>query len=119
METDLTQLDDGELTARVADGDSAAIAELYDRYATPAFSLALKLAGDPHRAADLVQRAFTRIWADARRLDEAQVRFATRLLSLVNLLAAAPAPPTPAPAPVKLATGTLCLAPVQVTPGRR
>jgi hypothetical protein len=114
MEEDLTLLDDTELTERVAAGNAEAIGVLYDRYSTPAFSLALKLAGDPQRAADLVQRAFTRVWTDARRFDPARARFATWLLNLVNYLALTPAPPTPAPVPVKTSTGPLALAPVRV-----
>jgi len=112
MEEDLTLLDDTELTERVAAGDTEAIGVLYDRYSTPAFSLALKLAGDQQRAAEVVQRAFTRVWTDARRFDPARGRFATWLLNLVNYLALTP--PVPAPVPVKTNTGPLCLAPVRV-----
>jgi len=114
MEEDLTLLDDTELTERVAAGDADAIGVLYDRYSTPAFSLALRLAGDPQRAADLVQGAFTRVWTDARRFDPARGRFATWLLNMVNYLAFTPAPPAPVPVPVKTNTGPLCLAPVRV-----
>ncbi|HMA33626.1 MAG TPA: sigma factor [Chloroflexia bacterium] len=119
MDEDLRTLDDSGLAARMAAGDTRAVAVLYDRYATPAFSLALKLAGDPQRAADLVQRAFTRVWADARRFDPTAGHFAPWLLSIVNYLGA---PPALAPAPVPVAsrstTTTRPLCPAAVT-GRR
>jgi hypothetical protein len=114
MHEDLTLLDDMELTERVAAGDQAAIGVLYDRYATPAFSLALRLAGDPQRAADLVQRAFTRVWTDAQRFDPARGRFATWLLTLVNYLALASPSPLSSPASAKTGTGPLRLAPAPV-----
>jgi sigma-70-like protein len=99
MQDELTTMDDAALAERVAAGDEQAIAVLYDRYATPAFSLALKLAGDPQRAADVVQRAFTRVWEDARQFDARAERFAAWLLSIVNYLALSPAP-RPVPVPV-------------------
>jgi sigma-70-like protein len=99
MQDDLTTMDDAALAARMAEGDEQAVAVLYDRYATPAFSLALKVAGDPQRAADVVQRAFTRVWEDARQFDPRSGRFASWLLSIVNYLALSPAP-RPVPVPV-------------------
>lgn len=114
MEEDFSTMDDTQLTARVAAGDERAIAVLYDRYSTPAFSLALKLAGDPQRAGDLVQRAFTRVWQDARRFDPQTGRFANWLLSLVNYLATRPAPLAPAPLPAPSRPAHLCLAPITI-----
>ena len=118
MEDDLNGLDDAALAQRVVQGDERAVAALYDRYATPAFSLALKLAGDPQRAADVVQRAFTRIRSEAPRFDGSGARFATWLLSLVNYLAlAAPAPMTAPSAPrvTRAPRVRLCPAPVPVS----
>lgn len=119
MDDELNGLDDAALAQRVAQGDERAVAALYDRYATPAFSLALKLAGNPQRAADVVQRAFTRIRADAPRFDASGARFATWLLSLVNYLAlaAAPAPVTAPPAPraARAPRARLCPAPIPIS----
>lgn len=111
MVNDLTLMDDAGLAARVAAGDDAAVGVLYDRYSTPAYSLALRLAGDPARAAELVQRAFGRVWADARRFNAESSRFSTWLFSLVNYLALTPAPVAavrpPAPARARTITGPL------------
>jgi hypothetical protein len=119
MDDDLTRLDDAALAQRMAAGDERAVAALYDRYATPAFSLALKLAGDPQRAADVVQRAFARLWADAPRFDASGARLGTWLLSLVNYLALAPASapvaPPAASRPSRPARVRLCPAPVPVS----
>jgi DNA-directed RNA polymerase specialized sigma24 family protein len=89
MGVNLQQLDDAGLTARVADGDPDAAEVLYDRYSTPAYSLALHLAGDPQRAGELVQQAFNRVWAGASRFNAETGRFSTWLFSLVNYLAQA------------------------------
>ncbi len=120
MVDDLTTMDDVGLTARVAAGDTEAVEILYDRYSTPAYSLALRLAGDPARAADLVQRAFGRIWADAQRFNTETIRFSSRLFSLVNYLALSPAPMAAAPRPTaalrsRTITGPLQPVPVRVT----
>ncbi len=118
--SDLTTMDDAGLAARVAAGDDAAVGVLYDRYSTPAYSLALRLAGDPQRAAELVQRAFGRVWADAQRFNAETSRFSTWLFSLVNYLALTPVPAVaaarpPAPARSRTITGPLRPVPVRVT----
>ena len=48
---------DAQLVARVARGDRAALAELYDAYAPVAHSLAVRLVGET-RAEDVVHDAF-------------------------------------------------------------
>jgi len=46
---------DGELIARIGEGDSNAFEQLYQRYARPVFALALRRLGDRGRAEDAVQ----------------------------------------------------------------
>ncbi len=51
-----------ELTLRRArDGDAAAFASLYDRYAKPAYNLSLRMLGDSAAAEDVVQEVFLRL----------------------------------------------------------
>ena len=56
---------DGELIARVGDGDASAFELLYRRYARPVFALALRRLGDRGRAEDAVQETFASIWRSA------------------------------------------------------
>ncbi len=56
---------DGELIARIGEGDSGAFELLYRRYARPVFALALRRLGDRGRAEDAVQETFASIWRSA------------------------------------------------------
>jgi RNA polymerase sigma-70 factor (ECF subfamily) len=56
---------DGELIARVGEGDPSAFEVLYLRYARPVFALALRRLGDRGRAEDAVQETFASIWRSA------------------------------------------------------
>ena len=57
---------DGELIARVGEGDSGAFELLYQRYARPVFALALRRLGDRGRAEDAVQETFASVWRSAK-----------------------------------------------------
>ena len=78
---------DRELVQRVAAGDQQAVATLYERYATPAFSLALRVVGDRESAEEIVQEAFLRVWRHAPSFDPQRGRFASWLLSIIHNLA--------------------------------
>jgi RNA polymerase sigma-70 factor (ECF subfamily) len=56
---------DGELIARVGEGDPNAFELLYRRYARPVFALALRRLGDRGRAEDAVQETFASVWRSA------------------------------------------------------
>jgi RNA polymerase sigma-70 factor (ECF subfamily) len=56
---------DGDLIARVGEGDSGAFEILYRRYSRPVFALALRRLGDRGRAEDAVQETFASIWRSA------------------------------------------------------
>jgi len=58
---------DRAVLARVASGDLAALEELYDRYRTMAYSLALRITADPAAAEDVVQDAFLGVWRNVAR----------------------------------------------------
>jgi RNA polymerase sigma-70 factor (ECF subfamily) len=59
------QMTDGELIARVGEGDRGAFEVLYRRYARPVFALALRRLGDRGRAEDAVQETFASVWRSA------------------------------------------------------
>jgi RNA polymerase sigma-70 factor (ECF subfamily) len=58
-------VEDQQIMARLAQGETAAIAELYERYGGLVFSLALRIVGDVALAEDLVQEVFVRVWRSA------------------------------------------------------
>ena len=57
------------LVRAMAAGSETALAAFYDRYATPLYSLALKMLGDEKEAEDVVQEAFINIWRRASAYD--------------------------------------------------
>lgn len=66
--------DEIRLLADVADGDRAAFRELYSRYSTPLFSLAVRLLGDHGAAEEALQDAFVKIWRSAHTYDARKSR---------------------------------------------
>ena len=75
---------DSALVARCAGGDEAALAELYDRYASVSYGLAMRIVRDAALAEDVVQEAFLAVWRGAARFDESRSKVSTWLLSLVH-----------------------------------
>ena len=57
------------LLGRIAQGDQAALRELYDRVVPLAYGLAHRMAVDGALAEDIVQEAFMRVWRGADRYD--------------------------------------------------
>jgi RNA polymerase sigma-70 factor (ECF subfamily) len=69
---------------RVAQGDRAAMAELYDRYADLVFSLASRIVAQPADAEDVVQEVFTQAWRQAARYDAGRASAAAWLLNITR-----------------------------------
>ncbi|MEA3209187.1 MAG: hypothetical protein QOE70_2244 [Chthoniobacter sp.] len=63
---------DADLLSRVASGDEAAFARLYDRFAPGLFSLVLKMVRDEKEAEDVLQDGFSHIWRRATTYDPAR-----------------------------------------------
>ena len=57
--------DDARLMARVAQGDSAALGEVAERYTPLIFGLAWRMLGDAAEAEDVVQETILRAWTKA------------------------------------------------------
>ena len=54
-----------ELLRRIATGDIQAMATFYDQTATPLFSVAVRILGDPSEAEEVIQDVFMQIWEKA------------------------------------------------------
>jgi RNA polymerase sigma-70 factor (ECF subfamily) len=75
---------DRAVLARVTDGELDALQELYDRYRTMAYSIALRITTDASLAEDVVQDAFLGAWRNAARYVEGRGSVKTWLLSIVH-----------------------------------
>jgi RNA polymerase sigma-70 factor (ECF subfamily) len=64
------QLQDGELIARIRQGDLLALGSLYSRYKTQMFRTALAITHDHSAAEDILQEGFLRLYTNVDRLDE-------------------------------------------------
>ena len=70
--TDGAELDDRALVERVACGDSASFAELYDRHAGIVLGLLTRMLGRDGTAEEVLQETFLQAWEQASRYDEAR-----------------------------------------------
>ena len=82
--TGLTDLDDGALVARVAEGDVRAFEALYDRYRARAFGLAVRLTGRRGTAEEVTQDAFLNLWRKASHYDPRRGSVGAWLLTFVR-----------------------------------
>ncbi|CAN5598630.1 sigma-70 family RNA polymerase sigma factor [soil metagenome] len=64
--------DDNALVQLVANGEPAALAELYDRYGRLAYGLAYRVLADGSAAEEVVQDAFLQVWRKASTFDPAK-----------------------------------------------
>jgi RNA polymerase sigma factor (sigma-70 family) len=75
---------DRAVLALITDGQLDALQDLYDRYGTLAYSIALRITADPAQAEDVVQDAFLGVWRNASRYVEGRGSVKTWLLSIVH-----------------------------------
>lgn len=78
------ELSDPDLAAYLAAGNRDALAELYDRYGRLAYSVAMRVLGDPGRAEDVVQDAFLKLWKNAAQFDVERGSLRTWLITAVR-----------------------------------
>ena len=80
-------LSDEILAVRVAQGDSAALEALYDRYASMIFGIALKVIGDHGAAEDVLQETFWRVWRSVSTFQPGRGAFTSWLFRIARNLA--------------------------------
>ena len=71
---------DRDLMRRIADGDEAALGELYDRFAASLSALAYRILHDEADAEEVVQEIFVHAWRRADRYDPARSSVSTWLV---------------------------------------
>ena len=76
--------DDELLARRIRAGDSDALGELYDRYASVALATALRVVADRQLAEDLVHDSFVAVWQKIDRFDAARGNLRSWLLTIVR-----------------------------------
>lgn len=75
---------DAQLAQRIRAGDQAALGELYDRYASTAIGVALRVTGDREEAEDVVHDAFVAVWRKIGRFDAERGSLRSWLLTVVR-----------------------------------
>jgi RNA polymerase sigma-70 factor (ECF subfamily) len=82
--SDLGDLSDLGLAQALVAGEIDAVNVLYVRYGKLAYSLAVRILGDPGRAEEVVQDAFVRVWKRASSFDPTRGSLRTWLLTVVR-----------------------------------
>ena len=77
-------VDDASLLRSIQRGGQGAFAALYDRHASAAYGLAVRVTGDPVLAEDVVQDAFLSLWKQAARFDPDRGQVRSWLLTIVH-----------------------------------
>ena len=75
---------DQEMLRRIAAGESAALGELYDRYGSLSYGLALRIVGNAGDAEEIVQDVFLHVWRQSERYDPARATLAGWILMLTR-----------------------------------
>jgi RNA polymerase sigma-70 factor (ECF subfamily) len=84
---DYLQLSDEQLMSHIAEGQEAALALLYERYAAAVMGLAFKVVGDRSVAEEIVQETFYRVWDKSRSFHEQKGSVTSWLFRIARNLA--------------------------------
>lgn len=84
MTDSATLQDDGLLAQRIRSGDRIALGEVYDRHASAAMAVALRIVADREQAEDLVHDTFVAIWQKIDRFDPARGSLRSWIMAIVR-----------------------------------
>jgi len=86
LREELGDLTDSEVVQRFLDGEPRAFTELVDRYDQRLINFVYRMVGDRHRAQDLVQETFVRVYRHLHRFDQSK-KFSTWIYTIAGNLA--------------------------------
>ncbi len=75
---------DAELQTGLRGGDPSALTAIYDRYGSLAYSVALRILGDPGLAEEVVQDVMTSLWRKPERFDAERGSFRSWFLTVTR-----------------------------------
>jgi RNA polymerase sigma-70 factor, ECF subfamily len=81
MGQDVLGHSDAALVGAVAEGDQAALQEIYRRHGPAVWGLARRVTNDPHQAEEVSQTVFLNLWQAAHRFDPARGALRSWLLA--------------------------------------
>ncbi len=81
---DYQGLSDQQLMMRLAERDANALTTIYDRYARPIYSLAIRIMGKPERAEEVVQEVFIKLWRKPHSYDPQRGAFINWVLGVTH-----------------------------------
>ncbi|MEO6349225.1 MAG: sigma-70 family RNA polymerase sigma factor [Candidatus Limnocylindrales bacterium] len=75
---------DNLIFQRVCTGDTAAVADLYDKYASSILGLAMRVTNDRGLAENVVQEAFVDVWRNASKFDASRGSARTWIMAIAH-----------------------------------
>lgn len=75
---------DAGLVSAIASGDGSAMGQLYDRYSSVVYSIALRVLGDAGMAEDLLQEIFMQLWRNPMAFDSDRGALAPWLVAITR-----------------------------------
>ena len=84
MTDSLSPVEDALLAGRIRAGDQAALGAVYDRYASVAMAVALRVVSERELAEDLVHDAFVAVWQKIDRFDPGLGSLRSWILAIVR-----------------------------------
>ncbi len=79
-----TSLSDAELVARLVFADESAFSELYDRYSSALYGLALRVCNSAPKAEEIVQDALMKLWRNPGGFEPGRAALSTFLMTLTR-----------------------------------